>query len=126
MDILCFKKDTIMPFELLNQITKDLDINTIRLVNKSLCAVNMDRYTQHIINTICSKDITGLQKPFMVHYMIYDSYKIFHDQHIEAYCIYDSNFSPNNQKQNGTYQVGAYHWCVRPIEHYMMQDKSKG
>ena len=101
-----------LPFELSKDISKTSDINTIRLVNKELQLANMDRFCQHIIDTLTYKDIEYLynnyQQPFVINNIYNDTYSIIYNDHTDIYHVYDTSYLPNEMKHRKTYRAGAY------------------
>lgn len=102
----------ILPFELNKEISKTLDVNIMRLVNKQLCLANMDRYCDHVIEHLHTKDINYLyahyKKPFMIYYIYNDNYTIVYSDHRKTYQMYDADNCPNAKKHNKTYKIGAF------------------
>lgn len=97
-----------LPFELNKEISKNIDVNIIRLVNKQLCLVNMDRFCNHIIEKLNYKDIDYLydhyKHPFVINHYNFNTYYIKYNYHV--IYQYDTGFLPNQRKYNKIYRSG--------------------
>ena len=98
-----------LPFELNKEISKNIDVNIIRLVNKQLCLANMDRFCNHIIEKLNYKDIDYLydhyKHPFVINHYNFNTYYIKYNYHHVVYQ-YNTDFLPNQRKYNKIYRSG--------------------